>query len=248
MLDNRLGLTEALAVTIDDATTAPDRAPKSALTDDEVVVRVLEGQMELFEILMRRYNQRLYRVARGFVSDPTEAEDIAQEAFVSAFHKLAGFRGEAQFSTWLTRIAIHEALARVKERRRFVPLADDAERGSATDRPGPERRAQNRELGTLLSDAVESLPDLLRPVFVLREIEGLSSDETAEGLGISSANVRVRLHRAKALLRDRIDEQMGQEARQLFLFAGPRCDRLVKAVFARLAIGGQARGKAIWTS
>jgi len=228
-------------MTIEVASQAREQIRDSALTDDEVVSRVLEGETELFEILMRRYNQRLYRVARSFVREAFEAEDIAQEACVAAFQSLASFRREASFSTWLTRIAVHEALARVRRRRRFVPFEFESQAKSATSSPGPEQSAQNRELGALLHDAVDSLPNRFRPVFVLREIEGLSTLDAAAALDISPANVRVRLHRAKALLRNRLDAQLGQSVRRLFLFAGSRCDRLVEAVFQRIS-SGQSSG------
>jgi RNA polymerase sigma-70 factor (ECF subfamily) len=225
------------------ASHAREQIRDSALTDNEVVRRVLQGETELFEILMRRYNQRLYRIARGFVREASEAEDIAQEACVSAFQSLPGFRHEASFSTWLTRIAVHEALARVRRRRRFVPFELETQKRKAERQPGPERSAESRELGALLSEAVDSLPRRLRSVFVLRDVEGLSSEEAATALGISTVNVRVRLHRAKALLRNRLDAQLGQEVRRLFLFAGRRCDRLVEAVFRRVS-GGASSGLA----
>jgi len=203
------------------------------------VARVLAGDTSLFEILMRRYNQRLFRISRGILADDTEAEDVMQEAYVRAFRELAAFRGEARFSTWLTRIACHEALARSRKRRRLVPLDSG---GGPPDPPsetsGPEREMENRELRTVLQEAVEVLPDPLRTVFCLREIEGLSTEETAETLGLSVENVRVRLHRAKRSLRQSLDERIGLEVRRLYLFDGPRCDRMIEGVFARLPESG----------
>jgi RNA polymerase sigma-70 factor (ECF subfamily) len=205
----------------------------AALDDAQVVARVLAGETGLFEILMRRYNQRLYRVARGFAA-ADEAEDIVQEAYVNAFHKLAGFRGEAPFATWLTKIVVYEAMARSRKGKRFVALDGDAVPEPASERPGPERRAENAELRGLLGAAVAALPAALRPVFVLREIEGLTSEETADILDLTPGNVRVRLHRAKAQLRDWLDDRLGEELRAHYAFDGARCDRLVAAVFARL--------------
>jgi RNA polymerase sigma-70 factor (ECF subfamily) len=219
------------------ALTLLETAPQlAALPDEAVVERVLAGEIELFEILMRRYNQRLFRVARGFVRDAAEAEDITQEAYVSAFRKLSSFRGEASFATWLTRIAVHEAMARGRKSRRFTPL-DGGLREPAEDRPIPDRNAENRELRDLLDEAVTALPESLRTVFILREVEGLTADETAAALEINPTNARVRLHRAKAILQRWIDERLGQEARRLYLFDGQRCDRLVAAVFARIGKG-----------
>jgi RNA polymerase sigma-70 factor, ECF subfamily len=218
----------------------PVAAP-TTLSDEEVVARVLAGDTSLFEILMRRYNQRLFRVARGILTEDAEAEDVVQEAYLRAFRELASFRGEALFSTWLTRIACHEALARAKKGRRLVQLVPKTG-GEPPDPPseaiGPERELENRELQAVLRDAVEALPDPLRAVFCLREIEDLSTEETAGALGLTIENVRVRLHRAKRSLRQTLDQRIGREVRRLYLFDGPRCDRIVAGVFARLLEGG----------
>lgn len=225
----------------------PGIAP-AALSDEEVVARVLEGDLSLFEILMRRYNQRLFRVARGILADDAEAEDVMQDAYVRAFRELASFRGEARFSTWLTRIACHEALARARKRRRLVPISPVGSSGGGEppDPPsgasGPEREMANRELHTVLREAVEVLPDPLREVFCLREVEGLSTEETAGALGLSAENVRVRLHRAKRSLRQTLDQRIGHEVRRLYLFDGARCDRVVEGVFARLHLEHPDRG------
>ncbi|MFL6193028.1 MAG: RNA polymerase sigma factor [Thermoanaerobaculia bacterium] len=215
----------------------PVAAPPT-LSDEEVVARVLAGDLSQFEILMRRYNQRLFRVSRGILADDAEAEDVVQEAYLRAFRELASFRGEALFSTWLTRIACHEALARAQKRRRLVSLSPVQGGGEPPEPPsetiGPEREQENRELHAVLQEAVEILPDPLRSVFCLREIEGLSTEETADLLGLTVENVRVRLHRAKRGLRQTLDQRIGQEVRRLYLFDGARCDRVVTAVFARL--------------
>jgi RNA polymerase sigma-70 factor, ECF subfamily len=211
-------------------------AAPTALTDEQVVERVLAGDISLFEILMRRYNQRLFRVARGILADDAEAEDVMQEAYVRAFRELASFRGEARFSTWLTRIACHEALARARKRRRLVSITGGAPPDPPSHTPGPERELENRELQTVLREAVEVLPDPLRAVFCLREIEGLSTEQTADLLGLTAENVRVRLHRGKRSLRQMLDRRIGREVRRLYLFDGARCDRVVEAVFARLLL------------
>lgn len=212
-------------------------AVPTTLSDEEVVARVLAGDTSLFEILMRRYNQRLFRVSRGILADDAEAEDVVQEAWLRSFRELSRFRGEARFSTWLTRIACHEALARAHKRRRLVPInggGDGEPPEPPAESPGPERDLENRELQALLREAVEILPDPLRSVFCLREIELLSTEETADALGLSVENVRVRLHRAKRSLRQTLDERIGREVRRLYLFDGARCDRIVENVFAAL--------------
>jgi RNA polymerase sigma-70 factor, ECF subfamily len=207
----------------------------TTLSDEEVVERVLAGDPSLFEILMRRYNQRLFRVARAILAEDGEAEDVMQEAYVRAFRELANFRGEARFSTWLTRIACHEALARARKRRKLVPIdGGEPPQPPSSETAGPERDLENRELQAVLREAVEVLPDPLRSVFCLREIEGLSTEQTADALGLSTENVRVRLHRAKRSLRQKLDERIGREVRRLYLFEAPRCDRMVAAVFSRI--------------
>jgi RNA polymerase sigma-70 factor, ECF subfamily len=211
-------------------------AAPATLSDEEVVTRVLAGDTSLFEILMRRYNQRLFRIARGILANDAEAEDVMQEAYVRAFRELAGFRGEARFSTWLTRIACHEALARAQKRRRLVPITAGGPPEPPSEDASPEREMENRELHAVLQEAVDALPGPLRAVFCLREIEGLSTEQTGEALGLTTENVRVRLHRARRSLRYTLDERIGREVRRLYLFDGPRCDRVVEGVFDRISV------------
>ena len=211
----------------------PADAP-TTLSDEEVVARVLAGDTSLFEILMRRYNQRLFRVARSILADDAEAEDVMQEAYVRAFRELAGFRGEARFSTWLTRIACYEALARARKRLRLVSNGGGEPPDPPSEAADPEQALENRELRMVLGEAVEALPDSLRAVFCLREVEGLSTEQTADALDLTAENVRVRLHRAKRSLRQTLDQRIGREVRRLYLFEAPRCDRVVEAVFVRI--------------
>lgn len=217
------------------------------LSDEEVVERVLAGDTALFEILMRRYNQRLYRVARGILRDDAESEDVMQDAYVRAYQHLRQFAGRAKFSTWLTRIAVHEALARVQRRNRFqdldpvaAPEGDGMELLKSQDRD-PEQQAGNAELRVLLEEAVAALPEGYRSVFMLREVEQMSTQETAEALELTEATVKVRLHRAHAMLRRALYERTGATATHAFAFAAPRCDRVVSAVFSRLAELPQGR-------
>ena len=211
----------------------------SALTDEQVVGRVLDGQTAMFEVLMRRHNERLYRAARAIVRDDREAEDVMQQAYVNAYAHLAQFDGRAAFATWLTRIAVHEALARVRRRDRFQPLVDlEFERSepmmTSQSLPDPERQAIARELAGVIEAAVDRLPDGSREVFVLREVQGLDTSETAQSLGISEDAVKTRLSRAKAALRRDLFERAGLAAPSAFPFHQSRCDRLVAAVFARI--------------
>ena len=209
------------------------------LSDEEVVRRVRAGEAALFEVLMRRHNQRLYRTARAIVRDEAEAEDVMQQAYVNAYTHLGQFTGRARFSTWLTRIAIYEALGRIRRRARITEIESMADAGDGggvlTDRgPNPERQAFIGELRRTLEGGVDALPEAYRSVFVLRDVEGLSTAETAECLGLSEDVVKTRLVRARAQLRRQLSDQIGQGVRDLFAFEATRCDRVVAAVFHRL--------------
>lgn len=220
---------------------APLAAWLRELEDEEVARRVLGGEIELYELLMRRHNQRLFRIVRGLVDDDLEAEDVLQDAWVRAYEHLADFRGEARLVTWLSRIAVHEAYARLRRGRRFVAL--DPERVDLPDRregSDPERSTLDGELRAALERAVASLTVPYRSVFLLREVEGLSTAETAATLELTEEAVKVRLHRARARLRGDLERRLGEAARGLFGFAAERCDRTVAAVLARLGRLGDA--------
>lgn len=211
-------------------------------TDDEVISRVLAGEQALYEILMRRYNQRLYRVARAILRDDGEAEDVMQDAYVRAYQHLAEFAGRAKFSTWLTRIAVHEALARSRRRERLQPLdkLDDCSGAAVRDvisiTPSPEHCAHAREISAVLERAILRLPQDYRMVFTMRELQEMSTAETAECLNLSEENVKVRLHRARALLRKSLYAEAGTTTAQSLLFHAVRCDRVVNEVLHRIGI------------
>jgi RNA polymerase sigma-70 factor (ECF subfamily) len=215
-------------------------ALQEPLSDEEVVVRVLAGQTALFEIVMRRHNQRLYRVARAILRNDGEAEDVMQDAYVRAYEHLAQFAGRAKFSTWLTRIAVHEALARQQRGNRYQELEPMSERNGdpmnslVSSEPNPEQQASNSEIRKLLEEAVEKLPDAYRTIFMLRDVEEMSTTDAAEVLEISEENVKVRLHRARALLRKDLYHRVGTERKEVFNFHALRCDRVVKNVFERI--------------
>ena len=213
----------------------------TALSDEEIVSRVVDGQTALYEVLMRRHNERVYRVARSIIRDEDEAEDVMQQAYLNAFAHLHQFEGRARFSTWLTRIAVHEASARVRRRARWKGLADMPEAHSSDDaiRDGgldPEQLAHAAQLRRLLEDAIDALPGIYRTAFVLREAEGLAMPEVAECLEISEVAVRARVHRARVLLRRGLYQRTGATTASAFAFHLTRCDRVVAGVFARLGL------------
>jgi RNA polymerase sigma-70 factor (ECF subfamily) len=211
--------------------------PKAeVLADEEVVRRKRAGEVALFEVLMRRHNQRLYRTARAIVRDEAEAEDVMQQAYVNAYTHLGQFSGRASFATWLTRIAMYEALGRLRRRTRVTEIESmvDGESVLQDRGPNPERQAFIGELRRTLEGGVDALPEAYRSVFVLRDVEGLSTAETAECLGLSEDVVKTRLVRARAQLRRQLSEQIGQGVRDLFAFEATRCDRVVAGVLARL--------------
>jgi RNA polymerase sigma-70 factor, ECF subfamily len=218
-----------------------ERAGADALSDEEIVARVKTGDTALYEIIMRRYNQRLYRVAVAVLRDYAEAEDVMQEAYVRAYQHLDQFAGRAAFSTWLTRIAVHEALKRVRLRNRNVSLDDVGPDGEASmnnveePSPDPEQNTSRTELCQLLQEVVLGLPEQYRTVIMLREIEGLRISEIAATLDLTEENVKVRLHRGRAMARGMIVGRIGTDARNAFPFMGVRCDRVVRTVLTRLA-------------
>lgn len=214
----------------------PAETSLASLPDAEVVRRVLGGETPLFEILMRRYNQRVFRAVRSVLREVNESEDAMQQAWLNAFANLGQFEGTASFSTWLTRIALNEALGRCGRGAQLTPIDDVSEedpsmRAKAQD---PEERSADRELLRLVEVAVDELPDAHRSVFVLRDVEGMSTADTAISLGVSEEVVKVRLHRARLALRDRLYARAGSAAQDAFAFLGWRCDRMVERVMARI--------------
>jgi RNA polymerase sigma-70 factor, ECF subfamily len=208
-------------------------------TDEQLVEGVRRGETALYELLMRRYNKRLYRVARSVLRNPGEAEDVVQEAFVRAYTHLDQFLGTAKFSTWLTKIAFYESLARVRQRSRISNDSAGPEKPGILESlrssmPGPEEQVMEKQAVEILEDAVDGLPDNLRSVFMIREIEELSTAETAECLGLTEAAVKIRLHRARKLLRRQLYESVGATRGQAFRFLGVRCDRIVNGVMERI--------------
>jgi RNA polymerase sigma-70 factor (ECF subfamily) len=219
----------------------------SGRPDADLVALVRQGSEAAFAAIMQRHNPSLYRVARGVVRDDAEAEDVLQEAYLRAYGALADFRGDASLRTWLTRIVLNEALGRLRRRRPTEELdAIDRAVLSGDSRvimfpgvtgPGdPESAAARAEIRRLLEDAIDELPDAFRLVFILREIEGMSVEETAGQLGILPDTVKTRLHRARKLLRTSLDERLAPALKDTFPFLGARCARITGTVLTRLGL------------
>lgn len=225
---------------VDSGVEARRRLAEAQLLDDaEVVHRVRGGDPVLFELLMRRHNQRVYRAVRSVIRNDAEIEEVMQQAYLNAYAHLHQFEGSAQFSTWLVRIALNEALARRRKNRPHLSTDDpdmslEASMPSDSAPPTPEAQVESHELTALLEAAIESLPDLYRTTFVLREVEGLSTTETALAEGTNENVVKQRLHRARAFIRRQLTAQVGAALGSAFPFDARRCDRVVAAVLANI--------------
>lgn len=220
-----------------------------ALTDEEVVHRVLAGETALYEVVMRRYNTRLYRVARAILNNDGEAEDVLQDAYVRAFQHLGQFAGRAKFSTWLTRIAVHEALARQRKAKRFedwdaMNESKQDRIGSAPLRSDPESETAAAEMSGILEQAIENLPEQYRAVVMMRDVEQMTTAETAECLSLTENNVKIRLYRAHGTLRRELYAKARISTAEVFPFHAPRCDRVVANVLAILAAMEACAGRA----
>ncbi len=210
--------------------------PGPTLADEEVIARVRRGETELFELLMRRYNQRVYRAVRAILRDGPDLEDILQQVWLSAYLHLDRFEGRSRFSTWLHRIAQNAALDRTRRPVRLVAVGASPEAGDPVGAPAadPERSLLAREQARAIERALDALPESHRRVFVLREVEGLSTAEVAEALGVGEGAVKTRLYRARADLRERLGRDVGDATSLAFRFGGSRCDALVRRVMVQL--------------
>jgi RNA polymerase sigma-70 factor (ECF subfamily) len=214
----------------------------SPLADEELVERIVAGDTAAFELLMRRHNQRLFRLARSVIRDNDDAEEIVQETYLRAYANLARFEGRSSVITWLSRIAFHEALRRKRQKQRAkttqglnldsLPMSDSTSDGISL--------FMQADLRAALTKAIDSLPDGMRAIVMLRLVEGLSTKETAHSLRLSESYVKVGLHRARRLLRATMERQSVSELREAFTFGEERCDRVVRNVFHRL---GTARAE-----
>lgn len=217
------------------------QAAAQSVDDDQVIERVKSGETRAYELIMRKYNKRLFRIARTYIADEDEIEDILQEAYIKAYEQLPRFEKRSKFSTWLIRIVINEAMAHKKSRKRFTSFTYDR-----ADEPGaihelqvpvpnkesPVEKLMNTELRNILEKAVDRLPEKYKSVFMMREIEDMSVAETSDVLEITETNVKVRLNRAKEMLRETIGNFYHEE--EVFQFNLVHCDRIVQNVLHRL--------------
>jgi RNA polymerase sigma-70 factor (ECF subfamily) len=224
-----------------------ERTGAAFQADMVLVQRALAREADACRLLIRTYNQRLYRLARSILRNDSEAEDVLQEAYLRAFAHLDGFRGDSALSTWLSRIVINEALGRLRKRRRMpvTEIPEDRLKGYdggasiipfplVSSEADPERTMAQRQILNLVERATDDLPEIYRTVFVARVIEGLSMEETAEALSIKPETVKTRLFRARRLVREAIEKEVGPVLMDAFPFAGRRCERLTRAVMLRL--------------
>ena len=223
---------------------APQIAP-AATTDAELVARARVRDEAAIRAIMQANNRRLYRIARGILRNDGEAEDVVQETYVRAFTHLQDFRGDSSLATWLARIAMNEALGRLRRARPsvdFSTLAPGVLEAQIIQFPlssaseDPERSMAQREIQVVVEHAIDELPDGFRLVFITRVIEGMNVEETAEILGLKPETVKTRLHRARAMLRENVEKKIGPVVMEAFPFAGKRCERLTDAVLQRLGL------------
>lgn len=224
----------------------------ACLDDLTLINRAASGDVAAFDVLMRRYNQRIYRVTRSILHDEAQAEEAAQDAWWKAYTHLKDFRGQAKPTTWLTRIAVNEALMRLRRNKsrdariqsmymnQYAPdaLSMDESTAATPQSLQPDHQAWNTELRGLIEEHIDALPDIYRSVFMLRGVEEMPANEVATVLDLPEATVRVRFMRARRLLQQALTRELGQRATEAFSFAGERCDRIVAGVHARMRAAG----------
>jgi RNA polymerase sigma-70 factor (ECF subfamily) len=212
-------------------------SPVPASSDEALALGVAAGEHALFERLMRAHNGRLFRVARAILRDDGEAEDALQDAYLEAYRHIGSFRGQSSISTWLVRIVINQALmrARRQKRERVVVSMDEHRMEQGSEPDAPTEALRRAEIRRLLERRIDQLPAAFRTVFVMREVEDMTVEETAACLGIPASTVRTRLFRARALLRESLARDLDLASGDVFAFAGARCDRIVRTVLERVA-------------
>jgi RNA polymerase sigma factor (sigma-70 family) len=207
-------------------------------SDEEIVDRVLQGETHLYEILIRKYNLRLFRISKSIINDDMEAEDIMQTAYLNAYLQLRSFKKKSSFSTWLTRILINESLLQKKKKVKQEQLSLNTG-ATEKDNQTPLKSLMNKELKVILEKAVSELPEKYRLVFIMREIEEMSTGETMDVLNIGESNVKIRLSRAKEMLRDQLSSYY--KSSQLFEFNLVRCDKVTNFVMGKISSGFELR-------
>ena len=225
-------------------------APRTAEvpTDAALVERIVRGDAHAFETVMRRYNRRLYRLARATLRDDGEAEDALQDAYLQAYRSMHQFRGDAALPTWLSRLVLNACFARLRRNQRRAARVPTLAPGTPLDldtmiddhSEGPAEAALRAELRELLERRIDALPEEFRTVFMLRSVEEMSVEETAQCLGIPEATVRSRHFRARTLLRESLAREIDDAQRDVFTFGGAHCDRVVSAVLAAIRTDGPA--------
>ena len=225
--------------------TQVQKATAERLSDEELVDLARARDEAAVRAITKRYNRRLFRIARSILRNDAEAEDVVQETYVRAFTGLDLFRGDAGFGTWITRIAMNEALGRLRRRRPTVDWetyggnrnqAEIIHFPASAASNDPEKAMAQSEVRAVLEQAIDELPDAFRAVFVARIVEGMSVEQTADLFGLQPETVKTRLHRARLLLREELDKQLGPALTSSFPFDGARCDRMTDAVVARICI------------
>jgi len=207
--------------------------------EDEILKRIAEGEKDLYALLIRKYNQRLYRIALSIINNDSEVEDIMQTTYIKAYENLNRFKFQSSFSTWITRILINESLMYLKKREQIVIKKSGIFFPEFFQQPPvqtPLMKVINSELKTLLELSIRNLPDKYRIVFIMRELENMSVLETMECLGLSKTNIKVRLNRAKAMLRDKLKDYVKED--ELLTFYKPRCNRIVDHVMEKIKESG----------
>jgi len=208
-----------------------ERPQVNNVSDDELVDRIVNGEPRLYEHLMRKYNSRMYRISMSIVNDDAEAEDIMQISYLNAYRQLSNYRQQSSFATWLTRILINESLLHKKRiTKKEKALMETAFIDEHHDTP--LSNLMNKELKAILEGAVASLPEKYRLVFVMREVQGMSTNETMEVLALGESNVKVRLARAKDMLRAELNKKWRPE--QIYEFNLIRCDVIVDHVMNKI--------------
>lgn len=209
---------------------------QGTIPDFMVVQKVLDGETELFEILLRRYNELLYRTVRSYVDRPSDIDDVMQDTYIKAFQKLYQFKNESLFSTWLIRIGINEALQRKRKSKKYHMLDINSEKGivQLADRSimNPERKTMYAESVQIIEKAIDLLPAKYKIVYVLKEVQDLEISEISDSLGLSNSNVKVRLHRARNMMKESI--MKFSNAKNAFEFGNSKCDRLVEQVMGKI--------------